>query len=372
MLHIYKKAEAIERLQNMPIEPVAEQNIFNHPAFLGPALDYFATNDCGLINFETPHTSFLLPFEITRAGLGFAKTICSWSNLYATQGTPLIRDHALTETLEAVIRSLRKPDHKLPDTLLLPDINLHAPFAKALHEVALSMSLPLQIIRKEERPVLCANEDAESYLTNAIGKNHRREYRRLWRRLSETGTLEYHIASDKTDISNAFERFLTLEAAGWKGKRGTAFLSKHLDADFARQAIRNLAEHNLVRIHMLMLDDRVIASLVVFIDGDQAWTWKTAYDESLKAFSPGVLLMIEVLKNHLENPALRITDSCAIPDHPVMSRLFHEREHFGTIILGLSDKSRASVGKITRQLNRYDRLRSALRTLTARVGQAKR
>lgn len=370
MLHIHKKAQAIDRLRNLQITQVAEQNIFNHPAFLESALEHFGTDDCGLISYETPQTSFLMPFQVKKVGLGFTKAICGWSNIYTTQGTPLMRDHA--ETLESLIRALSKPELRLPETVLLPDINLKAPFAKALLETANSMNLPLHIIRQEERPVLLAGEDAESYLTKAIGKNHKREYRRLWRRLGETGALDYRIATEQAAILDAFETFLILEAAGWKGERGTAFLSKQRDTDFARQVIRNLAEQNLVRIHMLVLDGRVIASLVVFIIGDQAWTWKTAYDESLKAFSPGVLLMIEVLKNHLDNPALRITDSCAIPDHPVMSRLFHERESFGTIILGLTDKSQSSVRKITRQLNRYDKLRSTLRNLIARVGRAKR
>lgn len=372
MLHIYKKAEAIEYLQSAQIKDPAEQNIFNHPAFLSPALEYFGADNCGLIHFETAQSSLLMPFQVKKAGLGFRKTLCSWSNIYATQSTPLISDYAVTETFERFINALCAPEHRLPDTLLLPDVNLSGPFVKRVHEVALGMNLPLQIIRQEERPVLLSGPDPESYLTKAIGKNHLRDYRRLWRRLSETGTLNYRIVSDQTAVLEAFETFLALEAAGWKGKRGTAFLSKQRDADFACQAIRNLAEHNLVHIHTLMLDDRVMASLVVFIENDQAWTWKTAYDENLKAFSPGVLLMIEVLKNHLETPALRMTDSCAIPEHPVMSRLFHERQSFGTIILGLTDRSQASVDQITRQLNRYDRLRASLRTLSARVGQARR
>jgi hypothetical protein len=82
--------------------------------------------------------------------------------------------------------------------------------------------------------------------------------------------------------------------------------------------------------------------------------------------------MIEVLKNHLSNPVLRLTDSCAIPDHPVMSRLFHERASFGTIILGLTEQSQSSVNQITRQLNRYDRLRMMMRNIKARLRPATR
>ena len=367
MMQILQKAEALEHLKNLQIPSVAEANIFNHPDFLHPALAHFASDDCSLLLTDGPETAFLMPFQVSRAGLGLKKSLCGWSNIYATQGTPLIAARTLTHTLEAALAVLQQPERGLPDTLILPDINLEAPVAIAIKELAQRKNLPLHITRYEERPVLCNGSDAETYLTNAIGKNHRREYRRLWRRLSETGSLVYEIIADKTAIKDAFNDFLSLEAAGWKGTRGTAFLSKQADTNFARETVRALAEHDLVRIHTLTLDNRLIASLVVFVQGDQAWTWKTAYDEALRAYSPGVLLMIEVLKNHLENPALRITDSCAIPDHPVMSRLFHERESFGTIILGLGAQSQQNVYKIARQLDRYDRLRSALRHIKSRL-----
>lgn len=367
MMQILQKAEALEHLKNLQIPSIAEANIFNHPDFLRPALAHFGSDDCAVLLNDDPETAFLMPFQLARAGLGFKKSLCGWSNIYATQSTPLIAARTLTDSLEAALAVLQQPERGLPDTLILPDINLGAAFAMALKELAQRKNLPLHIMRQEARPVLRNDSDAETYLTNAIGKNHRREYRRLWRRLSETGTLAYHIITDITAIKDAFDDFLSLEAAGWKGTRGTAFLSKLADADFARETVHALAERDLVRIHTLTLDNRLIASLVVFVQGDQAWTWKTAYDEALRAYSPGVLLMIEMLKNHLENPALRITDSCAIPDHPVMSRLFHERENFGTIILGLSAQSQQNVYKIARQLDRYDRLRSALRHIKSRL-----
>src|SRR5690606_17341712 len=100
-------------------------------------------------------------------------------------------------------------------------------------------------------------------------------------------------------------------------------------AAFAREAVHRLAEQDLCRIHALTLDGKVIASLVVFVESACAYTWKTAYDESYAAFSPGTLLMIEVTKQHLDDPNIVLTDSCAVPDHPVMSRLWNERRPMG-------------------------------------------
>ena len=154
----------------------------------------------------------------------------------------------------------------------------------------------------------------------------RGEHRRLWRRLAERGTPTYEVSRSVDDIRRRFEEFLTLEAAGWKGRRGTAMAVDRYQAAFAREAVNSLAERDLVRIHTLDLDGRAIAVLVVFIESGEAWTWKTAFDESLKEFSPGTLLAIELLKNHLDDPNIVRTDSCAVPDHPVMSRLFMESQ----------------------------------------------
>ena len=105
-------------------------------------------------------------------------------------------------------------------------------------------------------------------------------------------------------------------------------------AAFAREAITDLAETDNVRIHTLNLDGEAIASMIVFIMSGTAYTWKTAYDEDFSAYSPGQLLMDNLTAVHLEDPNITITDSCAAPDHPVMSRLWRERCKMGTLIVG--------------------------------------
>src|SRR5690606_13483077 len=111
--------------------------------------------------------------------------------------------------------------------------------------------------------------------------------------LGETGNLEHLIARGPEQIRHAIEAFLTLEAAGWKGRKRTAMAVDRYRAAFAREAVHRLAEQDLCRIHSLTLDGNTIASLIVFIEQGCAYTWKTAYDESLAAYSPGTLLMVE-------------------------------------------------------------------------------
>ena len=138
-------------------------------------------------------------------------------------------------------------------------------------------------------------------------------------------------------------------------------------AAFAREAVHRLAEQDMCRIHALVLDGKPIASLIVFVESGCAYTWKTAYDENFSAFSPGTLLMIEVTGQHLDDPNITMTDSCAMPDHPVMSRLWSERRPMGTIVLGLTPDADRLARQAASQLHLYRETRNMARILRNRV-----
>jgi hypothetical protein len=138
-------------------------------------------------------------------------------------------------------------------------------------------------------------------------------------------------------------------------------------AAFAREAVHRLAEQDMCRIHLLTLDGRTIACLIVFVEAGVAYTWKTAYDETLSAYSPGTLLMIEVTKQHLDDPNIVMTDSCAVPDHPVMSRLWAERKPMGTLVIGLTPDADRTARQAASQLHLYRETRNMARILRNRM-----
>jgi hypothetical protein len=163
------------------------------------------------------------------------------------------------------------------------------------------------------------------------------------------------------------EGFLALEASGWKGRQRSALAGEDGRAAFARAAVRRLADAGMCRIHSLCLGGRPIASLIIFAAGGVAYTWKTAYDEALAAFSPGTLLLIEVTGHLLADPHIGMADSCAVPDHPVMNRVWMERQPIGGLLVGLSPAADRAVGKAARQLASAARARQALRPLAGRI-----
>ncbi|MDH2351423.1 GNAT family N-acetyltransferase [Bradyrhizobium sp. SSUT112] len=167
-----------------------------------------------------------------------------------------------------------------------------------------------------------------------------KKLRSVWNRISAAGSVE--IVNDRrpAEAEAAFETFLVLEAASWKGAEGTALLSDADDARFARRLFHNLAAQDLASVALLSVDDQAIAAQVLFYSGRQAYTWKTAFNSAFAQFSPGALLIDKVTESLLESGRIVTIDSCSYADG-FMARLFTGRR---TMVDALIDvRSRSSL-----------------------------
>jgi hypothetical protein len=364
--------DLIEELDYLCARTV-EPNVFFNPRFLAPAMPRLEDREVWLAvirdgNDYRNRLRLLVPFSvekpITPMGASIMRT---WSSPFGPIGTPLIDRDDPVGVIEDFFSMLARPHLKLPKVIALPDIRLDGPTASLLRTAVEARGLPLAHTGEMPRPMLQSELDGETYLKNALRPHHYREFRRLKRRLGETGHLQHVVARGPEQIRHAIESFLSLEAAGWKGRERTAMAIDRYRAAFAREAVHGLAEQDLCRIHSLELDGRTIASLIVFVEQGCAYTWKTAYDETLAAYSPGTLLMIEVTKQHLDDPNITITDSCAVPDHPVMSRLWTERRPVGTVVIGLTSDADRLTRQAAAQLHLYRETRNVARILRNRM-----
>jgi len=364
--------DLIDELDHLCTRTV-EPNIFFNPRFLAPAMPRLEDREVRLAVMRDgdEHRSrlrLLVPYSVERPGVPLGVPILrTWANPFGPLGTPLVDRDDPEGVVDDFLAILARPHLKLPKVLVLPDMMLDGPVAGILHRVAEARGLPMTITDVVQRPFLESTLNGEDYLKAALRQHHYREFRRLKRRLAEHGPVEHVVARGEDEIRQAVETFLTLEAAGWKGRRRTAMAVDRFQAAFAREAMHRLAERDLCRVHSLTLNGEPIASLIVFIEAGVAYTWKTAYDERYSAYSPGTLLMIEVTKQHLDDPNIVVTDSCAVPDHPVMSRLWSERRRMGTIAIGLTPDADRATRQAASQLHLYRETRNIARLLRNRV-----
>ncbi|AKI03261.1 Acetyltransferase (GNAT) domain [Hoeflea sp. IMCC20628] len=365
----YELQEELDFLTNRALEP----NVFFSGRFLAPAMPRLEDRVVRLMLMrdETEAHSrmrLMLPFSVEKPGFSVgASIIRAWANPFGPLGTPLLDREDAAETLDNMLEALSKPETGLPGILVLPDMRLDGPVASLLRAVAMSRNLSVAVTDEAQRPFLESTLDADEYLAKSISNKHRHEMRRQWRRLSEHGEVSYVVARQPEEIRYHLEEFLTLEDSGWKGRRKSAMVADRYRAAFAREAINSLAETDSVRIHSLALDGEAIASMIVFVTAGDAWTWKTAYNETYARYSPGKLLVDRLTEWHLDDLNIRRTDSCAVPDHPVMSRMWTERESMGTMVIGLDPSHDRDVRQVATQLHIYRNTRNIARLLREKI-----
>ena len=263
--------------------------------------------------------------------LGVART---WRYRHAALCTPLIDRFAGPRAIDALLKWLsgRRPRQS---AFVLDPIVRDGPVFDLLVERCAAKGLTWSTLAEHERAVLLPGQSGLGALARARSTKHRREMDRLRRRLSEAGAVSVRSASAAADVRVAAEWFLALEQKGWKGRRGTALLSDVGDAAFLRTVVRLLAQSGRCRIDWLALDDRPIAMAVMLISGDRAYFWKTAYDEAYAHYSPGVQLARELIERQTFDPEIVLTDSCAIADHPMIDRIWPDRQTMVEMLIGV-------------------------------------
>jgi hypothetical protein len=365
----YELQEELEFLSHRAMEP----NIFFSARLLAPAMPRVEDKQVrfALIRDDNGMRSrlrLLMPFTVERPGFSVgAPIIRTWANPFGPLGTPLLDTEDAAETIDNLFEVLTQPQTKLPSVLVLPDIRLNGRFAQLAKAVAIARDLSVATTDTFRRPMLESYLDGESYLKQSVSAHHYREMRRQWRNLEKLGTLTYNVARQPEEVRLRMEEFLALEAKGWKGKKRSALINDRYRAAFAREAITNLAEIDAVRIHTVDLDGRAIASIIVFIMAGEAYTWKTAYDESLGRHSPGKLLIMKLTDWHLDDANILRTDSCAVPDHPIMSRMWEQRDEMGSLVIGLTPNSDRDVRQVATQLHLYRNTRNIARILREKI-----
>ena len=93
-----------------------------------------------------------------------------------------------------------------------------------------------------------------------------------------------------------------------------------------------LAERGRVSIRALCQGGRPVAAQIVLRAGPTTFTWKTAYDETLGDYSPGMLLLEDYTAAFLADKSIATVDSCAFDDTGFMS-VWREREVVAQVLV---------------------------------------
>lgn len=301
-------------------------NIFMNPVLLGLAAQAYPERRCAALlawqnDGATPRRLLgIWAFSIGRASYSPIPTpmLCAPAVPNAYLATPAIDRDCLDAVLAAMLDHIAG-SKDLPAIVALDAMGADTPTMQALLRVLRARGSAPYVFSRARRPHLASALDGKAYLEQAFSGSSRKKLRQHRRRLAEKGDLKSVILSEPAAVRAGFEDFLKLEAAGWKGREGTAMLGQAADANYARGMIGALADRSQAAIHMLTLDGRPVSMQMVLRAGTSAFTWKTAYDETLQDVSPGALLLEDYTVALLADPDVTDVDSCSFDDSGYMA-----------------------------------------------------
>jgi CelD/BcsL family acetyltransferase involved in cellulose biosynthesis len=193
--------------------------------------------------------------------------------------------------------------------------------------------------------------------------SHRKNLRRLAREKTQLGPLRFVEATSPGAMNPALETLMVLEAAGWKGDRGTAMVQNARLSCFIRVSMRQMAASHEASVMTLMLGETPVAAALMLEQKGVHFCYKIAHDPAFARYSPGMVLAHEIGLRLQAKPGFIRADSCVDTADSFMARVWPDRASFGDVMLALADHRTPAIAAM--QLR--ERLRRRLRAGAKRL-----
>lgn len=153
-----------------------------------------------------------------------------------------------------------------------------------------------------------ASGDYDGWERAHLSGSRRHNLRRHERRLRDLGELTFSVEDGRGDLDALLQDGFRIEAAGWKGRGGTAVLSRPPARRFYWSAARWLAAAGKLQLAFLRLDGRPIAFSYGLEDRGVVASQKLAFDEGLRQHGPGILAVRSLLQACFADPGVQRFD----------------------------------------------------------------
>ncbi len=195
--------------------------------------------------------------------------------------------HSLEQLWEAVF--------DMKTTVFLKGIRYGSPEAQALE--CMLHSRKIRYLAREEQIPWVNTAGKWVDFEKSISSSRRSSFRRLRRLAESKGIVVFEVVTPSPEnVDGYLNELFKVEAAGWKGRTGTAMRSFEALGTFFRTYSRLEAGEGKLRLFFLKVGGQTIAGQLTVIRADRLWIFKIGHDESWSWCSPGILLMNEVIK----------------------------------------------------------------------------
>jgi CelD/BcsL family acetyltransferase involved in cellulose biosynthesis len=136
----------------------------------------------------------------------------------------------------------------------------------------------------------------DDYLASR-SRNARQDFRRRERRLREDHPdVHVEVIDDPAQIAAGFDRYLAIEARGWKHTANVGLWSDRREHDLHRDLLPRLATSGRASVWLLRTGDTDIAGLVRMRQGGIVYERHSTYDPEYSRYSPSTQLCMEAVR----------------------------------------------------------------------------
>jgi hypothetical protein len=178
--------------------------------------------------------------------------------------------------------------------LIWPRLASDGRLRQVLSDASTSRGMHWHEAGSHERAVLIPAQAGPEPLKRAMGKGNK-EIERCWRRLAETGNLQWTLHRGDAD-AKVIESFLRLEHSGWKAETQTSLRSHRADELFFQEMITGFASDGRALFTELSVDGEAVASTSNLISGSEGFAFKVGWDQNYRKFGVGILNEAEFVR----------------------------------------------------------------------------
>ena len=156
----------------------------------------------------------------------------------------------------------------------------------------------LMIVKESDSCPYIDIEGGADQMIASLSARLRSDLRRAARKADGQGGAAcfIHAPTAPEEVDVLWEKALAVEAAGWKGRSGSALSLDRQYGSFLYGFARRACTRGMLRINFLEIGGQAAATEIALVGGNRYWLLKIGYDEHFAKCSPGMLLMEQTLR----------------------------------------------------------------------------
>jgi len=215
-----------------------------------------------------------------------------------TQRFDVISGRRRPEAYRAIWKTLLR-QKALWDVLVLSQLPADSQTLTRITSLAQGDGYLTGVWRSAEAPYIPIEGGWDAYF-NQLSPKFRANLRRRGKHLQQVGDVRVEVVGSGQEVEGALEEGLRIEAAGWKGRAGTAIVADEATHRFYALLARRAARRGWLRLHFLRVGEKRIAFDYSLFYAGKAYLLKPAYDPEFAACSPYSQLLVRILKDHFD------------------------------------------------------------------------